>query len=298
MILVTGGLGVMGTTLVKGLLERGNRVRVLDIPNHPHRQRLEGSGAEILEGDISRMETIERAFDGVRTIYHLAAVLISNDPSVFQRVNVGGTRNMIDGGLRCGAEHFILVSSISVTYPYTTPYSLSKRETERMVKEQDRMKYTIIRPTLAYNEYGGQEFMMFLEYLMKYPVVPFIGRGDALKNPVHVDDLMRGFLAIPNNPRSYGKTYPFCGGEALPIREMAKLMLRHKRAERPFVHLPLPLCKLLAAGMGATMKNPPLTWNAIAGVSQHANPDWSEVKADLGYNPIGFRAGLQKCFPI
>ena len=298
MILVTGGLGVMGTTLVKGLLERGNRVRVLDIPNHPHRKRLEGSGAEILEGDISRMDSIAGAFDGVKTIYHLAAVLISNDPSVFQRVNVQGTRNMIDGGLRCGAEHFILVSSISVTYPYTTPYSLSKRETERLVKEQDRMKYTIIRPTLAYNEYGGQEFMMFLEYLMKYPVVPFIGRGDALKNPVHVDDLMRGFLAIPNNPKAYGKTYPFCGGEALPIREMAKLMLRHKRAERPFVHLPLPLCKLLAAGMSATMKNPPLTWNAIAGVSQHANPDWSEAKADLGYNPIGFREGLQKCFPI
>jgi nucleoside-diphosphate-sugar epimerase len=213
-------------------------------------------------------------------------------------VNVNGTRNMIQGGLRCGAEHFVLVSSISVTYPYTTPYSLSKRETERLVKEQDRMKYTIIRPTLAYNEYGGQEFMMFLDYLMKYPVVPFIGPGDALKNPVHVDDLMRGFLAIPNNPASYGKTYPFCGGEALPIRDMAKLMLKHKRAERPFVHLPLPICKGLAAIASKTMKNPPLTWNAIAGVSQHANPDWSEVKADLGYHPIGFREGLQKCFPL
>jgi nucleoside-diphosphate-sugar epimerase len=298
MILVTGGLGVMGTTLVKGLIERGNKVRVLDIPNHPHKNRLDGTGAEIMFGDISNAASIERAFDGVTTIYHLAAVLISRDPSVFERVNVQGTKNMIEGGIRCGAEHMILVSSISVTYPYTTPYSLSKRETERLVKSQDKMKYTIIRPTLAYNEYGGQEFMMFYDYLLRYPVVPFIGSGDALKNPVHVDDLMRGFLAIPNNPKAYGKTYPFCGSEELPIREMAKIMLKHKKISKPFVHLPLFVCKLLASVMQATMKNPPLTWNAIAGISQNANPDWSEVKADLGYQPIGFREGMQKCFPI
>ncbi len=298
MILVTGGLGVMGTTLVKGLLAKGNKVRVLDIPNHPHKDRLAGTDAEVMFGDISKAETIEKAFEGVKTIYHLAAVLISRDPGVFQRVNVQGTRNMIDGGLRCGAEHFILVSSISVTYPYTTPYSLSKRETERMVKEQDKMKWTIIRPTLAYNEYGGQEFMMYMDYLKKYPVVPFIGNGKALKNPVWVEDLMRGFLAIPNNPATYGKTYPFCGGEAISIKELGKLMLKHQRISKPFIHIPLPICKLIAAVMQATMKNPPLTWNAIAGISQDANPDWSEVKRDLGYNPIGVREGLQKCFPI
>ncbi len=298
MILVTGGLGVMGTTLVKGLIEKGNQVRVLDIPNHPHKNRLDGTGAEVVLGDISKAESLKGVFDGVKTIYHLAAVLISRDPSVFQRVNVNGTRNMIDGGISCGAEHFILVSSISVTYPYTTPYSLSKRETERMLKEQDKMKWTIIRPTLAYNEYGGQEFMMYMDYLKKFPFVPFIGSGTALKNPVWVEDLMRGFLAIPNNPASYGKTYPFCGGEAIAIKELGKLMLKHQGISKPFVHLPLWICKGLAAVMGATMKNPPLTWNAIAGISQEANPNWSEVKADLGYNPIGVREGLQRCFPL
>lgn len=298
MILVTGGLGVMGTTLVKGLIEKGNKVRVLDIPNHPHKNRLDGTGAEIFLADISDKEAVKGAFEGVKTIYHLAAVLISPDPSVFERVNVGGTRNMVEGGIACGAEHIISVSSISVTYPYTTPYSLSKRQCEKIVTSQDKMKWTIIRPSLAYNEYGGQEFMMYLDYLKKYPIVPFIGNGRAMKNPVHVDDLMRGFLAIPNNPKSYGKIYAFCGSEEITIKDLGVLMLRHKGITKPFLHLPLPFCKLVAAIMGATMKNPPLTWNAIAGISQDANPDWSQAKEDLGYNPIGIRAGLQKCFPI
>ncbi len=130
MILVTGGLGVMGTTLVKGLIEKGNKVRVLDIPNHPHKDRLDGTGAEIVFADITRPETYEGAFEGVDTIFHLAAILLSNDPARFDTINVGGTRNMVAAGLECGAKHFISVSSISVTYPYTTPYSLSKRACE------------------------------------------------------------------------------------------------------------------------------------------------------------------------
>lgn len=298
MILVTGGLGVMGATLVKGLLERGDKVRAIDVANHPHRDRLADTDAEIVLGDITKPETIAAAFDGVKTIYHLAAVLISSDASMFQKVNVEGTRNMIEGGKTCRAEHFIFVSSISVTYPHVTPYSLSKRACEKMVKEQDAMQWTIIRPSLAYNAYGGQEFMMFYDYLKKYPVVPFIGHGKALKNPVHVDDLMRGFLAVPGNEKSYGQTYAFCGGEEIAIWDMAKLMLKHAKQSKPFVPVPIVVCKALAGVLQLTMKNPPLTWNAIAGVSQDANPDCSQATADLDYDPIGFTAGMQQCFPL
>jgi NADH dehydrogenase len=298
MILVTGGLGVMGAALVKGLIEAGNKVRVLDIPNHPNQNGLDGTGAEVVFGDITKPETLAGAFDEVETIYHLAAVLISPDPSIFEKVNVGGTRNMVEGGIKCGAKHFVLVSSISVVYPHSTAYSLSKRECERIVREQQRMRWTIIRPSLAYNEKGGQEFMMFYDLLLKFPIVPFIGDGKAVKNPVHVDDLMRGFLAIPHNEKAYGKVYNFCGSEEIAIAALGKLMLKHKGISKPFIHIPAPIGKLLASVMKATMKNPPLTWNGIAGLTQHANPDWSQAKVDLGYDPIGITEGMKNCFPI
>jgi nucleoside-diphosphate-sugar epimerase len=298
MILVTGGAGVMGSRLVRGLVEAGNAVRVLTLPNDPLVKRLDGLGVDIRYGDVSNRGSIEDLCDGVRTVYHLAAVLLARDPAVFQRVNVDGTRNLVDLSVKAGAEHFVLVSSISVTYPYTTPYSLSKRECERIVKEQDAMRYTIVRPTLAYNEFGGEEFMMYLDYLKRFPVVPFIGTGKALKNPVHVDDLMRGFLAIPNNPKSYGKTYAFSGSEEISIWDLGKDMLRHHGISKPFVPVPVWICKILAAVMGATMQKPPLTWNAIAGLTQDANPDWSQTRDDLGYHPIGIREGLDRCLGV
>ncbi|TDI92534.1 MAG: NAD-dependent epimerase/dehydratase family protein [Caldithrix sp.] len=298
MILVSGGAGVMGSQVVKELVKRGNKVRVLTIHNDPFVSRLDGVDCEIVYGDVSDADSMKGIFDGVKTIYHMAAIIITHDHSLFEKINTQGTRNMVEGGIAAGAEHFILVSSASVTYEHTTPYSISKKECERIVTEQDKMQYTIIRPTLAYNENGGQEYMMFLDYLKKYPIVPFIGKGEALKSPVHVDDLMKGFLAIPGNKKAYGKIYNFSGGDTLPIWDMAHLMLEHVKIKKPFLRIPIPICIWLAKVMGVFMKRPPLTWNSIAGIVQNANLDHSPATRDLGYKPIGFKEGLQKCFPI
>lgn len=294
MIVLTGGAGVMGRRLAEGLRDRGEQVRVLDRPG----TKLDLPGVELRHGDVTDPASLEGVFQGADTVFHLAAVLIANDPAVFERVNVGGTRNVLAAAKAAGARHFIFVSSASVVYPKTTAYSRSKRECERIVREQTGIHWTIIRPTLAYNEHGGEEFRMFLDYLRKFPVVPFIGRGRALKNPVHVDDLMRGFLSVVGNPVAYGKTYNFSGGEDISIRDLAALMLRHQGITKPFLSVPVSLCTAAAKVLEGRMARPPLTWNVIAGITQDANLDNSEARRDLGYAPIGVREGLQRCFPL
>ena len=298
MILVSGGTGAMGSRLVRKLVERGRKVRALTLPNDPLVSRLEGLDCEIFYADISNASSLKGAFDGIETVYHLAAIIIAYDPMLFEKINVNGTKNMVAGAMDAGVKHFIFVSSASAVYPSTNAYANSKHVCEKIIQEQNAMQYTIIRPTLAYEKDGGQEFMMFLEYLKKYPVVPFIGRGQAPKNPVHVDDLIQGFVAIEGNAKSFGKIYNFSGGEEIPIWDQAKLMLRHQGMKKLFIPIPVWLCKLLAMGMERLMERPPLTRYAIARIIQDANLDHSSATEDLGYHPIGFREGLQKCFPL
>ena len=105
MILVTGGLGVMGSTLVKGFVDRGFKVRVLDNSDR-FRSRLDGYDVDIRIGDITKPETLVAASTGCETVYHLAAVLIVYDPSLFQKINVVGTRNVIDASIKAGVKPF------------------------------------------------------------------------------------------------------------------------------------------------------------------------------------------------
>ena len=292
---ITGAAGVMGTRLTARLRKAGWNVRALVMPGDPLRSRVDRLGCEVREGDISDASSLRGACEGVDLVYHLAAVIISHDPSVFQRVNREGTANVVAEAQRSGVGHFVYVSSASVTYPRRTLYAESKLEAERIVASAG-FPYTIVRPTLVYEPGGAQEIMMFLDYLKRFPIVPFIGSGAALKRPVWSEDVVDGLERLAGATIAHGKTYNFSGGEAITMRELAELLLKYHDQPRPVLPIPVFACRAAAALLAALMKKPPLTSSAIAGIVNDANLDPSEAMRDLGYAPLGVRAGFQRCF--
>ena len=189
MILITGGAGNVGRRLALALAEQGHRVRALCLPDDPGAARLLGCPVDVRTGDITRKETLAAALKDVRIVFHLAAVLIApGDPDLFEAVNSQGTRNLVEAAEAEGVEQFIYVSSISVEYPVTNAYARSKLRGEEWVK-RSAIPFTIVRPTLAYQDGGAFEFMRFVEHLKRRgPVVWLPEGGRSLKSPVHIDD--------------------------------------------------------------------------------------------------------------
>jgi nucleoside-diphosphate-sugar epimerase len=297
MILVTGGTGAMGSVLVRMLAQQRKKVRVLCMPGDPFAARVKDFTVDIRYADIANKVDIKNVCEGVDTVFHLAAVIIAKDEAVFEKINVEGARNIVEESSRAGVGHFIHVSSASVTYPAPTPYSLSKRKAEDIVKNSG-LAYTILRPTLVYGEKGGQEFDMFLAYLKKFPAVPFIGNGAPLKRPVYVEDVNAGLLAVYGNKKAIGKTYNLSGGEAISMIDFTRLCLALMGMKRkPIIFLPVWLCRIVAAGMKLFMRDPPLKWQVIAGITQDANLDPTQATADLGYAPKRVSEQLPMVFP-
>jgi NADH dehydrogenase len=295
-VLVTGAAGEMGVRLVKRLHAGGWPVRALVLPGDPLRARLDGAGCEIAEGDVRSAASLHAAVAGVDTVFHLAAVILAKDPSLYETVNRQGTGNLVAAAAAAGVRHFVYVSSASVTYPRLTPYGQSKLDAEQLVRGEHRFQHTIVRPTLVYDGTGGQEFMLFLDYLRRFPVVPFIGPGTARKRPVFSDDVVDGLYRIAGNAISHGKTYNLSGGESITLEGLGRLLLEAHGEAKPFVHLPLPLCRALAALLARAMKDPPLTPYAVAGFTNDADLDCADAVRDLGYHPRGVREGIARCF--
>jgi nucleoside-diphosphate-sugar epimerase len=298
-VLVTGAAGVMGARLVSRLCGAGHRVRALVLPGDKLRARIAALGCEIREGDVSDAATLAGLCAGIDTVYHLAAVIISHDPGAFERINRQGTANVVAEAARSGVEHFVYVSSASVTYPRRTPYAESKLAAERVVQAAaPGLAHTTVRPTLVYEQGGGQELMMFLDYLRRFPIVPFIGAGEAVKRPVWSEDVVDGLVRLVGNREAWGKTYNFSGAEPISMRELARLLLLHLDRPRPLLPVPVPLCRAVAAGLALVQTRPALTTSAIAGIVNDADLDPSEAMRDLGYRPLGVKEGFQRCFPL
>lgn len=113
MILVTGATGHIGNVLVRKLLEQGKKVRAL-IWRGEDTSPLRGLDVESVEGDVLDPESLKAAFRGVDEVYHLAGIISimpGQNPFVW-RVNVEGTRNVLEAARRNNIRRLIYTSSI------------------------------------------------------------------------------------------------------------------------------------------------------------------------------------------
>lgn len=130
-MLVTGGAGFIGSHLVRGLLDRGARVRVLDNLSTGSSSRLEqfGGRIEFNQGDLRSYEECLAACRGVKVVFHEAAVpsvpLSVEEPAPSHDSNINGTFNLLRAAVACGVKRFIYAGSSSA---YGDAPELPKRE--------------------------------------------------------------------------------------------------------------------------------------------------------------------------
>jgi len=132
-VLVTGGAGFVGSHLVRGLLDRGDRVRVLDNFSTGNRANLVGleDDVEVVEGELRSYERVHAAVRGVEVVFHQGALpsvpRSVQDPLTTSAVNVEGTLNVLLAARDSGVRRVVFASSSSV---YGNSGELPRRETQ------------------------------------------------------------------------------------------------------------------------------------------------------------------------
>jgi UDP-glucose 4-epimerase len=129
--LVTGGAGFIGSNIVEELVQRGERVRVLDDFSTGKRENLSAfiEDIELVEGDLRDLPTVRRAVEDVDTILHQGALpsvqRSVDDPRTTHAVNATGTLNLLVAAREAGVRRVAYAASSSV---YGDSPALPKRE--------------------------------------------------------------------------------------------------------------------------------------------------------------------------
>jgi nucleoside-diphosphate-sugar epimerase len=217
-ILITGATGYIGHKLTEEAISKGYKVHILvrDIhskytPDHPD--------IITFKGDVTDKESVITAMKGCEKVLHAAGItsFYSKDRSVFYKVNVEGTRNMLEAALKLGVKKFVFTSTGAVLgpsgkYPMTendpriiafeNDYEISKHWAEELVKEYCR-KGLFAMIVAAPRVYGpglfttGNVFDRLLSkvFSMKMAFIP--SKGEVVANYAFVDDVIEGhFLAL------------------------------------------------------------------------------------------------------
>jgi nucleoside-diphosphate-sugar epimerase len=208
-VLVTGGSGVIGEGLLPCLLDRGHGVRLLT-RQATDAARAWPDGVEACPADVTRPEQLEGVAEGCHAVVHITGIVAEEPPELtFERVNVGGTRHLLNVAARAGLPKFVYISSLAAERG-TSAYHASKREAERLVRAYAG-DWVILRPGNVYGP-GDDVISALLRMVRRLPVIPMIGNGTQSFQPIWYRDLGQAIARAVDMPIDRG-VYEVAGDE-------------------------------------------------------------------------------------
>jgi dihydroflavonol-4-reductase len=306
MNLVTGATGHIGNVLIRHLLQRGQKVRAFVLPND-NLTPLNGLDAEIVYGDVLDPASIERALAGVDVVYHMAAIItiMPGKNELVQRINVEGTRNMLNAAKKAGVRRFIYTSSIhaiqrvphgttiteSLPYDPNNPYGAydtSKAQASLLVEQaaRDGLDAVLVCPTGVIGPYDFHVSLMgagILRYWDNKEVLYFVGGYDY----VDVRDVADGMIAAAEKGRT-GESYLLSGGY-LSNTDLVEIGRRLVEGNYRLRILPMPLVNFLIRIMPLyyriSKKSPQLTPYAVEVLQSNSMISHEKATRELGHQP-------------
>lgn len=293
MIAVAGGSGFIGRAVVRELLARGEGVRVMTA--HPRsRASRAADGAEIVEGDVLRPETLARGLAGADAV--VQALTFPTFPVqkprrhfTFEEFDGRGTERLVAAAEAAGTTRFVYVSGAGASADAPEPWFRAKWRGERAVASSS-LDGTIVRPSWVYGP-GDRALNAFVAFHRRLPFVPVIGDGRQRLQPVFVDDVARvvADAAVDGGPTG---EFEIGGPDVLSMDEVLETMMSVRARRKPLVHMPAALPKLAGFFLQA-LPRPPLSPEAVTFVTHDAVADTRSLLEAFDVRLTPLREGLE-----
>jgi uncharacterized protein YbjT (DUF2867 family) len=294
MVLVTGATGYIGRHLVARLVAQGERPRCL-VRNISRAANILPAGKiEFVKGDTTSPATLETAVQGIDTIVHTAFITADHKQSAgnqYEATNVQGTANLVEAAKKAGVKRIIVLSGLGTRPDQPGSYMQGRYLAEQMVKESG-LDWTIIQPSVLFGK--NAPFIKGLTDLIRTsPVVPLIGGGKVMFQPIYVEDVVTVILNVLHEPeRTKDKTYTIGGPAYYSFTQIIDALLRAMHKRRIKAPAPTPLVGVGAAVMEAVLPKPPLTKAAMTLFTFDNTTDLHSVERDFGFTPVSFTTYL------
>ena len=221
-IFITGALGFVGRALSAAYRELGAQTCGLDVRSD--------ASANVIAGDVSRPEEWQHVLADCDLVIHTAAIVTNNvSREEAWRVNVLGTRRVLDAAIKAGVKRFVHVSSLAAmrfntedkadesapVMPTGNPYVDTKIASEQVVlaaHSAGEINCTIIRPADIYGPNSRPWTLIPVQMIQKgLFLLPANGQG--VFRAIYIDDLVNGIMLAAEKNAGIGQIF-ILGGES------------------------------------------------------------------------------------
>lgn len=301
--LVTGATGVIGPVLIRCLLREGYQVRALI--RRDAGKRILPNNLEIRVGDITDTHGLNEAAAGVDVIYHLAAKLHLDHPDPlhkeeYKKVNVEGTRHVVDAARTNDVRRFIFFSTINVygpgqpglVYNEDSPihpdswYARTKAQAEDIVL--DSLPSVVLRLAAVYGPGMKGNYPRLLEAIHRGYFL-MVGDGLNRRTLVFLKDVCQAALLAAELPQAVGQIYNVTDGEVHTLGEIVGSICKVLGKRPPRFELPRGLIRpafgLMEDGLRLLGRRSPIGRSTADKFLEDLAASGDRIKEKLGFKP-------------
>ncbi len=304
--LITGATGFIGPHLVRKLVSDGHTCRCL-VRTDSNTEPLKTWGVELVEGDITRTESLKGIADGIERVLHMATLghmaNFTVSESMFDAINVQGTRNIMAEALRADVPRVVHCSTVAAMgicteIPATEksscnphhPYGRSKLQAEQNVLstiKDKNLPAVIIRFSMVYGP-GDSRDILKLTRMAKKGLFPKVGNRPKLTPLIHVDDAIQGLLQAAENG-GIGEIYLITHRDSLPFDEIRKILQRALGVTRLPLYVPewaaLSIASLTEKIFPVLGRVPPVSRKNIESTLADRVFSIEKARREIGFDP-------------
>ena len=250
LVTVFGGSGFVGRHVVRALAKRGYRVRVAvrrpDLAGFL--QPMGGVGQiHAVQANLRYPDSVMAAVHGADAVVNLVGILQEGGRQSFSAVQANGPRAIAQACARAGISRLVQVSAIGADAASSSVYATSKAEGEAAVLGQVPTA-VILRPSIVFGPEDGF-FNRFASLARMLPVLPLVGGGDTLFQPVFVGDVAEAVALAIDGKAKPGATYELGGPERKSFRQLLEYVCEVTGRKRLLANLPFPLARIQAGAI-------------------------------------------------
>ncbi|PLX44206.1 MAG: complex I NDUFA9 subunit family protein [Hyphomicrobiales bacterium] len=247
LVTVFGGSGFVGRYIVRGLAQRGYRIRVA-VRRPADAYFLQPFGdvgqIQVVQANLRDAESVAEALKGSYAAVNAVGILYETRKQTFDSIHGRGAAIVAEQAAKAGVKRLVHISALGADSMSPSDYAESKAAGERGV----RLEFpgaAILQPSVIFGPEDGF-FNMFAAMARISPVLPLIGGGDTKFQPVFVGDVAEAALAVIDGDAAGGQIYELGGPEQLSFREILEFILKTTGRKRLLVPVPFFIAKIQA----------------------------------------------------
>jgi uncharacterized protein YbjT (DUF2867 family) len=258
MILVTGGTGFIGKALIRHLVELGYPVRTLIRPSKKSPNLPRGVSVDVAVASLNDERGLRAAMVGIKSVYHLASSERGGPRASLLRVDIEGTRTLVEAAEDAGVKRLFYISHLGADRASAYPVLKAKAIAEEFIRRSS-LDYTILRSAIVFgpNDRFTTQIARLLSAIPAVFLMP--GGGDTLLQPLWVEDLVTCLSWSLDDPETFKRTLEVGGPEYLSFRQVLELVMEETGIRRRPIKVNPPYLRGLTVILDSLLRVMPIS---------------------------------------